>query len=81
MENKLFCAHSSPLNARNRLLVLWNSKIFWRSMPPVTPGKSGLPAPCWYSQLLYLSLLATSIVIESPASYHLQPLEVLLKIK
>ena len=38
-------------------------------MPPDTPGKSELPAPCWYSHLLYLNLLATSIFIETPALY------------
>ena len=71
MENMLFSTHSSPLNAKNRLLALWNFKIFWGSMPPDTPGKSGLPTPCTYGHLLYLNLLTTSIFIETPALYML----------
>ena len=69
MENMLLSTHSSPLNAKNRLLALWNFKIFWGSMPPDTTGKSGLLAPCWYSRLLYLNLLATSVFIETSALY------------
>ena len=38
-------------------------------MPAVTLGKSELPAPCWYSRLLYLNQLAISIFIETPALY------------
>ena len=39
-------------------------------MPADTLGKSELPAPCWYSGLLYLKQLATSIFIETlPSTY------------
>ena len=69
MKNMLLSTHSSPLNAKNHLLALWNFKIFWGNMPADTLGKSELPAPCWYSRLLYLNQLATSIFIETPALY------------
>ena len=68
----LFYPQFSPQNAENRILGLWNFKIFWISMPPDSLPhpirKRGLTAPCWYSQLLYSNLLATSIFIETPAS-------------
>ena len=62
MENSLFYTQFSPLNTGNRLLRLCNFKIFWGSMTQ-TPLKN---VDCWYSQLLYSNLLATSIFIETP---------------
>ena len=56
MENLLFYTQFSPLNAGNRLLG------FWGSMPQ-TPLEN---VDCWYSQLLYSNLLATSMFIETP---------------
>ena len=58
-----------PQNAENRILELWNFKIFQARtcpdpLPP--PRKRGPTAPCWYSRLLYSNLLATSTFIETP---------------
>ena len=53
-------------NAGNRILGLWNFKIFWGSMPPDPPWGTGLVASCRYSQVLYANLLATSVIIETP---------------
>ena len=71
IKNTLFCPQFSPQNAENRILGLWNFKLFWVSTPPdplLLPRKRGLMAPCWYSRLLYSNLLATSIFIETTAS-------------
>ena len=65
MKNTLFCSQFSPRNTGNRILGLWNSEIFWGSMPPDPPWRRELTAPCWYSRLLYSTLLATSIIIET----------------
>ena len=43
--------------------------LFWWSMP-ATSLEDRLMPPCWYSQVLYSNLLATSIIIiEIPAFY------------
>ena len=73
MKNKVFCPQLSPQKAENRILGLWNFKIFWgttslpRHPPPLR--KTGLMAHCWYSRLLYSNLLATSLFIESTCWY------------
>ena len=66
MKNRFFCSQFSPQNTGNHNLGFWNSKILGGSMPPDPPGRRGLIAPCWYSQLLYSNLLATSVIIETP---------------
>ena len=59
-----------PQDAENRILGLWNFKIFWaRTCPDPLPTplrKKGSAALCLYSRLLYSNLLATSIFIETP---------------
>ena len=69
----LFYPQFSPQNAENRILGLWNFKIFWISMPldplPHPIRKRGLTAPCWYSQLLYSNLLATSNFYWNPCQW------------
>ena len=66
MENSLFYSQFSPLNAGNRLLGLCNFNIFWGSMPQTLHEN----VDCWYSQLLYSNLLATSISIETHDLIH-----------
>ena len=56
MENLLFYTQFSPLNAGNCLLGFWGSML-------QTPLEN---VDCWYSQLLYSNLLATSMFIETP---------------
>ena len=77
-KNTLFCPQIySPVfqNAENRILVLWNFKIFWAITcpdpvpPPPRHRKRRPTAPCWYSRLLYSNLLATSIFIETPTTF------------
>ena len=63
MKNALFSSQLSPWNTGNCILGLWNSKIFWGSMPPDPTRGRGLTAPC-HSHLLYSNLLATSVIIE-----------------
>ena len=57
-------------NAENRILGLWNFKIFWGSTSPdpPPPKKRGITAS-WYSWLLYLNLLVTSIFTETPVNW------------
>ena len=43
-----------------------NYSCMEHAAPPDPPGGMGLLASCWYSQLLYSNLLATSIIIETP---------------
>ena len=62
MENSLFYSQFRPLNTGNRLLRLYNFKIFWGSMTQTPLGN----VDCWYSHLLYSNLLATSIFVETP---------------
>ena len=70
LKNTLFCTQFSSQNAGNHILGLWNFKIFRGSMPQTPSRDTGLMAPCWqlcwYSQVLYSNLLATSIIIETP---------------
>ena len=66
MKNTL-CTQFSPQNAGKSVLGLLNIKIFWKSMPQDSPRGTGLTAPCWCSWVLYSNLLATSIIIETPA--------------
>ena len=53
LKSTLFCTQFSPLNTGNRILWLWNFKIFWGSMPPDFPRGTRLTAPCWYSRVLW----------------------------
>ena len=57
-----FVLNLVPQNTENR-------KIFWGSMPPEPPRSTGLTPPCWYSQVLYSNLLATSIIITETPDY------------
>ena len=65
-KNAHFCTQFSPQNVGNRILGLWNFKIFWGSIPPDPPWGTGLLASCRYSRVLYSNLLATSVIIETP---------------
>ena len=69
MKNMLFCPQLSPQNTENRIIGLWNFKIFVgkqvpKHLPP--PLKKGTNSPLWYSQLLYLNVLDTAMFIETP---------------
>ena len=76
MKNTLSCPQFSPQNAENRIIFLWRGgggveiSKFSREAPPLSPHppprKKGLMAPCWYNELLFSNLLATSIYIETP---------------
>ena len=67
LKNTLFNSQFSSQNTGDHILGLWNSTIFWGSMPPDPPRRRELTARCWYSRLLYSNLLATSIIIiETP---------------
>ena len=67
IKNTLFCPQFSPQNAENRILRLWNFKLFWVSTPPDPlphPRKRGLMAPSWYSWILFSNLLTPSILLK-----------------
>ena len=64
MEKSLFYTQFSPLNAGNRFLGFASLK-FPEGACSQTPLEN---VGCWYSQLLYSNLLATSIFIETPES-------------
>ena len=60
MKNTLFCLHVSPRNTGNRILGVWNSKIFWGGACFQTPPRRrGLTAPCWLQ----------SVTLFKPAGY------------
>ena len=67
-ENILFCPWFNTQNAGNRISGLWNFKIFWGSTPLDPPRKRGLTVSCWYSQILFSNLLATSFYMETPGT-------------
>ena len=69
MKTCSFVLKFNPQKAENHILGLWNVKISHsriRPDPIFPPKRRGLTAPCWYSRLLDLNLLATSIFIETP---------------
>ena len=66
MKNALFSSQLSPWNTGNCILGLWNSKIFWGSMPPDPPRGRGLTAPCWYSHSIQTCWLLQLLLSPSP---------------
>ena len=68
MKNTLFCTQFSPQNTGNRILGLWNSKMFLQSMPPDLPRRRGPTAidsatgsysiqTCWLTSIYLLKHL------------------------
>ena len=70
--NVLSCPQFSPQNAENRILGLWNFKLFWGSTPTDLPPlsyKKGTNGPFSIRSVILFNwnLLATLIFFETPA--------------
>ena len=61
MKNMLFCPQFTPQKAENRILGLWNFKMFWEARPqtPPAPRKKGTNG----------LLLIQSVTLFKPAGY------------